>query len=156
MIPLVAQTPALDPRCVPEWAREAMELLREAGGEDVMRTAQDEAFDRLYWGPAHAEGQAAGLVTPLAYLALYDTAIQSGPAGIWRIRRTFREACPANGGDEHAWVRAYHAARRRFLGAHPNELVRASVYRVRAQEQLAEANAWDLLPPLVVRGETIR
>ena len=95
--------------------------------------------------------KAAGVKYALSLLVIYDTCIQSGPAAVSRMRNMFSEACPANGGDEKAWTKAYIRARQNWLLAFPNPLVQASSYRTKALMEIADAGNWDLKLPMVVR-----
>lgn len=139
------------------WVAELESILARAGREDpIMGDAQRAVFDRVYWDPMSVQAESAGLRLPLSWAALYDTAIQSGPAAIHGIRASFPEACPANGGDERWWAFAYIRARDRWLSGfvgkdddHTRE-VRRSVYRPRSLLALATAGKWDLGAPVSV------
>jgi chitosanase len=146
----------VDPNSPPAWCVELLDLLRRAGREDpLMHRAQDEVFDELYWVPAKRQSQEMALSLALSWCIVYDTCIQSGPAGVSRIRLRFREKPPAKGGDERAWAQAYLQARRSWLEAHPNALVRQSVYRIDALEGVARSGNWDLVTPMKVRRVVI-
>jgi chitosanase len=132
-----------------------MALLKEAGKDPVMQSAQDQVFDEVYWRPAVNIAEAAGLKTALGHLVIYDTCIHSGPGMVGKIRAMFPEKSPANGGDEREWVRAYVSARRGWLAAFPNPIVQGTVYRPDAFRVIMDAGNWDLRMPLVVRGVKI-
>ena len=106
-------------------------------------------------GPAHVHAKAAGLMFPLSLLVIYDTCIQSGPAAVSAMRNRFPEACPANGGDEKAWTRAYIKARESWLQNRTNPLVQRTVYRTQELMAQAKNENWTLALPLKVRGTTI-
>lgn len=142
---------AVDPKNPPQHVKDLMNLLAEAGKDPVMQRAQDEVFDENYWVPAEQRGQAMKLVTPLAYLALYDTCIHSGPSRIDALRKVFPERAPATGGDETAWVRAFLNARFNWLKANSNPLVQRSADRVTAILKIADSGNWNLQTPFVYR-----
>lgn len=144
------------------WVRDLSLILREAGDDPVMDLTQRTVFRRLYWTPMQEQALAMGLRLGLSWLALYDTAVQSGPGAIARMRMRFREVPPQRGGDERAWTKAYLAARLRWIGefiGHSWEhtvLVRRTSYRAQALLDLVAAGAWDLPTPLRVWGRTIQ
>lgn len=134
---------------LPEWVRDLMALLEEAGDYDpVMRRAQDEVFDELYWLPAQQQAQALKLVLPLSWLVIYDSTIHSGPNGVARIRKLFPELPPSLGGDEQLWVVAYLRARRNWLASHSNPVVQRTTYRIDAMLRFVELRNWNLDTPI--------
>lgn len=147
-------SPSTDPD-LPSWARELCAALVDAGADPVMRTVQDQVFDERYWAPAASQCAAMYLSLPLSWAVVYDTAIQSGPGGIARMRLLFPEVPPARGGDERAWTRAYIAARRKWLTSRGG-IVAKTVYRSATFEVLVAANNWELGTPLRVLGREIR
>jgi chitosanase len=130
-------------------------LLRLAGADPVMHRAQDEVFDEQYFTPALNHAQSVGATKALTVLVLYDTCIHSGPGGVTMIRNRFAEKCPANGGGEEAWVRAYISARRAWLAGNANPLVQKTVYRMDALMELVNAGNWDLKTPFKLRGVSV-
>lgn len=145
----------VDPKNLPQWVKDLETLLAEAGKEPLMQKAQDQVFDENYWVPAVQRGVAMGLKSALAYLVLYDTCIQSGPARIDSLRKNFAEKAPSTGGDEHAWVVAFLNARKAFLLGNSNPLVQSSVYRVNALLGMTAAGNWDLVTPFTYLGKTV-
>lgn len=143
------------------WVRELLAILGRAGADPVMQRAQDQVFDELYWHPMARQAEAMGLQHALSWAVLYDTAVQSGPAGIGRMRRLFDEVPPVRGGDERAWTTAYARARRGWLAGFVGRddghtaAVRRSVYRVDALLEMVRAGNWELRTPLVFRGHRI-
>lgn len=143
------------------WVQDLVAILQAAGQDPIMRAAQAAVFGRLYWDPMALQAESMGLRLPLSWLALYDTAVQSGPGAISRMRMRFREVPPARGGDERLWAAAYIRARARwlseFVGSHWSHtlLVRRTVYRPMALDELATAGAWTLDRPLRVWGRTL-
>ena len=137
------------------WSAEttaAVNLLKQAAADPIMHKAQDEVFDTNYWLPAVNICKDAKMVTPLAHAVVYDGLIHGG---FQVVRNRFAAVPPAKGGDEKTWVKEYLKARRAWLSASANELLRRTVYRQDAFEALIAANNWDLTLPLVVRGVTI-
>lgn len=145
----------IDPENPPQWTKDLMSLLAEAGKDPLMQEAQDEVFDEGYWTPAVQKCTAMKLSTPLAHLAVYDTCIQSGPGRVDSLRNNFREVPPSRGGEEQSWVQAFLLARRNWLRASSNPLVRRSVYRVDAMLGLVSTGNWDLSTPFSYRGTTV-
>lgn len=162
------ETAKLDPNSLPLWATRLCELLKTAGDDPVMQRVQDAVFDAEYWMPMLRHAASAGLELPLSHLVLYDTAIQSGPAAIPRMRRLFPDAAPSRGGDEEQWTRAYVTARHTYLttfkspkadpvaAATHERTVRKSAYRTRVLHALVSANRWMLTLPLevIINGRT--
>ena len=139
----------------PQWAKDLVNLLKEAGKDPKMHTAQDAIFDEGYWNPAVNIAAQVGLKTGLAHAVVYDTCIHSGPGGVTTIRNKFPQKSPANGGDEKEWVKAYVAARKAWLLGNSNPLVQKTIYRMETFEKLMAEGNWDLNTPLAVRGVKI-
>lgn len=148
-------TTTLDAKNLPAWTKGLMTLLAEAGADPIMRKAQDEVFDRLYWKPSTDRCADMKLVLPLSYLAIYDTAIHSGPGRIDTLRKVFPEVPPSRGGDERKWTTAFIRARRAWLASHSNPLVRTTVYRCDGMLDLINNGNWQLTTPLKYKGITI-
>lgn len=119
-------------------------LLREAGRHDaIMGDLQDAFFDEEFFAPAMEWADENGFTLPLSALVIYDSFIHSGSI-LWIIRSAFPESPPAEGGDERTWLRAYVAARHRFLAHHARPAVRKTVYRTRClTAEIARGN-WQL------------
>lgn len=145
----------VDPKNLPQWVVDLQLLLAEAGKDPVMQAAQDEVFDEGYWAPAATKCVAMGLVTPLAYLVVYDTSIHSGPGRVDSLRNKFAASPPARGGDEKVWVKAFLEARKAWLLSNSNPLVQRSSYRCDAMLGLVSAGNWDLKVPFPYRGVTV-
>jgi len=139
----------------PDWCKKLIELLKLAGADPIMQKIQDEVFDSHYWNPAFEHYKKCGLKTAMGMLVLYDTSIHSGSGNVNIIRAKFPELSPANGGDEKAWIKAYVAARKRWLLSSPNPLVRKTIYRMEEFEKILSANNWELATPLSIRGVKI-
>lgn len=128
-------------------------LLREAGGDPVMREVQDAFFDRVYWAPAAARASLLKLKTPLAFATLYDSQVHGSLQRI--LERTLNGHGTVAKLGEKAWVAAYVAERRAWLAGHANTLLRKTVYRMEALQKLIGDEKWELPLPLSVRGVTI-
>jgi len=131
-------------------------LLKLAGQDPTMHTAQDSIFDTNYWDPAVNHAKSAGLTTALGHLICYDSTIHSGAGGVTIIRKRFPAASPANGGDEKEWCKAYVNARREWLAGNANPIVQNCVYRMDAIKKIMDEGNWDLKMPLAVRGVAIK
>jgi chitosanase len=140
----------VDPsKAYPMWMAELIATLKSAGTDPVMHRAQDEVFDANYWLPAVNICKEAKLVTPMAHAVVYDGLIHGG---FQVVRNRFAAVPPGRGGDEKTWVKEYLKARRSWLHASANELLRRTVYRQDVFEALIAADNWDLTLPLTVRG----
>jgi chitosanase len=149
------ETSKVSPTQPPEWAKELILLLKEAGKDPVMQECQDVIFDSCYWIPALGHVDNIGATSALSHLVVYDTCIHSGPGGVANIRSKFPEPSPKRGGDEKIWVTAYIKARREWLASHKNPLVQKTVYRMDALNEIVKSNNWDLKTPMVVKGVKI-
>jgi chitosanase len=136
----------------PQWAKDLVSLLKEAGQDPKMQAAQDAVFDENYWLPAVNAAKDAGLKTALGHAVIYDTCIHSGPGRVGTHRAAFPQKSPANGGDEKEWIKAYVAARKSWLLGNSNPIVRKTIYRMEAFEKLMAENNWDLVTPFTVRS----
>lgn len=137
------------------WSAETqtvVNLLKAAGMDPIMHHAQDAVFDLSYFQPAVNICAEAKLVTPLALAVVYDGLIHGG---FQVVRNRFAAVPPARGGDEKTWVKEYLKARRAWLLASSNELLRRTVYRQDAFEAIIAADNWNLALPLTVRGVSI-
>jgi chitosanase len=132
---------------------EFKDLLRKAGREDaVMRNAQDAFFDERYFKPAMKWAGENGFILPLSALVIYDSFIHSGRV-LWAIRQMFPESPPSLGGKEVEWTTAYVNARHRWLGNHPRQIVRKTVYRTQCFKNEIKRGNWKLDKlPIVANG----
>lgn len=156
------ETAALDPKALPRWCSDLMELLGRAARQDaLMRRAQDEVFRERYALPAESQAASMGLSFPLSIAVVYDTCVQSGSDGVARIRSRFPEVPPARGGDERAWTAAYVRARRAWLAGYSSgnaghdEAVHRSVYRMDWFQAVIAAGNWRLCAPFKWGSVTI-
>ena len=149
------ETAKVNPSAPPDWAKSLVNLLKEAGADPKMQSAQDAIFDENYWNPAVNHAKQAGLTTALGHAVMYDTCIHSGPGRVGTHRAAFPQKSPANGGDEKEWVKAYVAARKAWLLGNSNPLVQRTIYRMETFEKLMAEGNWDLNTPVVVRGVKI-
>lgn len=119
-------------------------FLRRAGREDsVMKRVQDVFFDDVYFRPAIRWADDNGFTEPLSALVIYDSFIHSGSI-LWVIRNMFTESPPSSGGNEQVWISEYVNARSRWLAAHHNPAVRATVYRTQCFQREISRNNWQL------------
>ncbi|WP_008310493.1 C39 family peptidase [Leptolyngbya sp. PCC 6406] len=130
--------------------REITVILRKAGTDPVMRSTQDNFFDRAYWTPAVNAARNIGIQTALGKAVVYDSFIH-GSWGAMRDRTNQSHGTVSQIG-EKAWVQAYIKTRRHWLGNHSNPLLRNTVYRMDAFNQLIQVSNWDLVLPFSVRG----
>lgn len=128
-------------------------ILRATADDPVMRETQDAFFDDVYWSPAVQAATQLGVGTPLGIAVVYDSTVH----GSWApLRdRTTQAAGAADVIGEQAWIAAYVATRRDWLGNSPRSDLRATVYRMDAFQRLIDLNQWGLVLPMVVRGVEI-
>jgi chitosanase len=94
---------------------------RQVAGDPLLRGAQDEISDGLYYFPALKLASRLGLKKDLSKIALYEAAIQHGlgsdPDGLAALvkRASMAAKPPSAGGDERAWLGQFLAVRRATL-----------------------------------------
>jgi chitosanase len=128
-------------------------LLGQAGGDPVMRSVQDEFFDRVYWAPAMKSAEHIGVVEPLSMTVVYDSRIHGSYHYIRDVTNGQHGETRQIG--EDAWIKAYVSVRRNWLATHQNSLLRKTVYRMDAFRALIDGNKWELPLPLAVRNVVI-
>jgi chitosanase len=124
----------------------------------ISKEIQDEFFNRKYWFPACRWAEKNGFKSPLAYLVIYDSFIQSGGILMF-LRKRFPETAPANGGDEHRWLYQYVQTRHQWLkhwgnGKDPKSVtLRKTIYRTDSLIRLVSIYDLDLeSTPMIVNG----
>ncbi len=125
--------------------------------DPALNQAQDEVYDELYFNPAMARAEAAGIHTAVGQLIVLDIIIQHGegddPDGLPAIMQEAIAAMggPANG-NEQAWLQKLLQIRRHHLlnPADPSTQQdwAESVDRVTALESILATGNFDLKPPL--------
>jgi chitosanase len=128
-------------------------LLHAAGDDPVMRSVQDQFFDRVYWNPSVQDATNAAVNSALGANVVYDSHIQGAWATVRNITNTNHG--PATRIGEQAWISAYVNERRNWLANRPNPALHPTVYRMDAFLQLISDGMWDLPLPLTVRGVVI-
>ena len=93
-----------------------------------------------------------GLELPLSWAVVYDTCIHSGPSGVRKIRKLFKEVPPNRGGKETDWTEAYVAARKQWLSSFSNPVVQKTTYRMEVFEDLIFDDNWFLETPFTIGG----
>ena len=128
-------------------------LLREAGGDPVMQTVQDAFFERVYWAPALTSAAFIGCQTALGHAVVYDGRIH----GSWHMirDRTTEAHKSLKVIGETKWMERYVSVRRAWLEGHSKPILRKTVYRMDALQELMEGKNWDLVLPFTLRGITI-
>jgi chitosanase len=147
-IAIIGKTPLAD-------NLEFKNLLRKSAREDVvMRTCQDDFFDKLYYQPAQHFFEINLLTEALSMLVVYDSYIHSGSVPSF-LRERFAENIPLNGGNERKWVTQYVEARHNWLANHPKKILQNTVYRTKCfKDQIASGN-WDLAKAIQTNGVTV-
>jgi chitosanase len=129
-------------------------ILKQASKDPIMRTTQDEFFDKHYWEPAKSWVVKNGFKTNLAMLVIYDSFIHSGSI-LKFLRDKFSEKVPVNGGDEKKWIVQYCKARLNWLKNHSNPILQKTTYRVHDFLVAQELDNWDLSEVFSANGEKI-
>lgn len=131
------------------------QLLKDSGKQDpIMKAAQDEIFEVLYFQPAFHFFNAEGFTLPLSLLVIYDSYIHSGSVPTL-LRNRFAERTPVRGGNEKVWVKDYTEVRRDWLATHKRKILHATAVRPKTfLAQMAKGN-WDLSAPVTTQGVTI-
>ncbi len=128
-------------------------LLREAGGDPVMRNAQDAFFDQIYWIPSQNDSAAMFISSALGATVVYDSKVH----GSWALVRDI--TCTNHGKPpaivEREWIGFYVSERRNWLATHSNAALHPTVYRMDAFAQLIDGQKWDLPLPITVCGVRI-
>jgi chitosanase len=125
-------------------------LLQESATDPVMRTTQDDFFDRAFFAPAMRAAEGNRVTTPLGQAVVYDSFIQGG----WNRARTLTLGKISPSATEADWIRCYVSTRRQWLASCPAPLP-ATVYRMDAFSEIIAAGKWQLELPLRVRGVVI-
>jgi peptidoglycan hydrolase-like protein with peptidoglycan-binding domain len=89
-----------------------LNLLKKAGEESEMHTAQDSVFIENYWNPAIQKAIDENLKSPLAFLCFYDTNVQGGLANC--IERTKNKIANTQSG-EQKYVQIFLQSRKERL-----------------------------------------
>lgn len=147
-LPLIGKKPLVNDA-------EFKQLLKQSAKEDpLMREAQDETFEVLYYVPAFHFFQQEGFALPVSMLVIYDSYIHSGSIPAF-LRSRFPESTPVRGGDEKAWIAAYLNVRQNWLANHSKKVLRPTVYRTKSYLEAIKQNNWQLDKPLNAHGVTI-
>jgi chitosanase len=128
-------------------------LLRQAGGDPVMRSVQDEFFDRVYWAPAMRSAEFIGVVKALSVTVVYDSRIHGSYHYIRDVTNGQHGEARTIGEEE--WIKAYVSVRRNWLATNQNSLLQKTVYRMDAFRALIDGSKWELPLPLTVRNVVI-
>jgi chitosanase len=141
-----------------------IEAWKEAAGDPVFRSVQDQIVDKDYYQPSVKHSEDAGLQTALAQAVLYDSIIQHGngddPDGLPALLQRAQdeaEGTPRTGVDEKAWLTVFLKVRREDL-ANPfnpetQEEWAKSVDRVDAFSAIAASENYNLDGPIEVHTE---
>jgi chitosanase len=127
-------------------------LLKEAGSDPVMHTAQDDFFDVAYWQPSVDAAEALGIQKALGVAVVYDSHVH----GAWgRIRDLVNQQSGVLSAiGETVWITNFVDARKNYLLGRPDPLPR-TIYRMDTFRGLIDENKWDLPLPFAVRGITL-
>ncbi|WP_159471143.1 chitosanase [Dyadobacter sp. 3J3] len=127
-------------------------LLRKSAREDIiMREAQDEFFDILYYTPALAFYTGLKLTQQLSLLVVFDSFIHSGSV-LPFLRERFTALPPSRGGDEKTWISDYVKARHAWLATNKKVILQKTVYRTQCFLDQIKNNNWLLDKPVNANG----
>ena len=127
-------------------------LLRTAGNDPVMQSAQDSIFAAETWDPAQRWFNENGFTLPLSMLVIADSFLQSGSM-LWFLRQRFKEVPPVKGGREKVFISNYTNHRHLWLSGSGNRAIHNSAYRTRCYLAQINSDNWDLDSlPIVMNG----
>lgn len=147
----------LGSRSVPSKAsdKEFIDMLKEAGKEEVMKKVQEECFDELYLEKAFIWAQSKAFVLPLSYLVIADSYLHSGSMLPFLMSK-FEEKKPVDGGNEKIWIKDYLTTRKRWLATHSNKILNKTVYRAECYLIELEKGNWELgMGSIVMNGTAV-
>jgi len=122
-------------------------ILREAGDDPVMRSVQDDYFDRNFFQPAMGRAKAASLSQALSCAIAYDATIQGG--WLHCSENVDKKIGPVSADvPEEKWIATYLDARKDYLLA----CAPATTYRPEAFQDLLNAGNFTLALPFTFRG----
>ena len=117
--------------------------LKEAASDPKMQECQEKAYDAMYIDPAYGFCEKNGLVKNLSKLVIADSYLHSGSI-LSKLRNSFKETVPVNGGNEEKWVESYCKARKTWLSNHSRTILHKTVYRMDFMLDRIEKGDWDL------------
>lgn len=127
-------------------------LLRKSAREDeIMRTSQDEFFDKLYYQPALHFFEKNLFTQALSMLVIYDSFIHSGSVPAF-LRERFPENIPMNGGNEKKWIQQYVETRHNWLENHSRLILRKTIYRTQCFKNQIKTDNWNLSKVILANG----
>ena len=127
-------------------------LLRKSARQDeIMRTSQDEFFDKLYYQPALHFFKKNLFTQALSMLVIYDSFIHSGSVPAF-LRERFPENIPLNGGNEKKWMQQYVETRHNWLENHSRAILRKTIYRTQCFKNQIINNNWSLSQEILANG----
>jgi chitosanase len=140
LVPHIALLKAGDPGTDSDF----IALLKEIGKKDpLMKSVQEEMFDKLYLAPAFSWAAKYGFALPLSYLVIADSFLHSGSMLDFLMNR-FPEKKPSDGGKEEDWILVYTDTRRDWLKNHSNKILRGTTYRCDCYLREMKRDNWDL------------
>ena len=123
--------------------------LRQAGHDKIMQQCQEEYFDKKFWQPMFRKWTEKGYRYALSMAVMYDSAIQGGYYIVGNLvnkKYTARE--------ETQWINHYVQERYKWLLTGAGILPK-TIYRMQEFEKLLAIENWDLVLPIMVRGNVI-
>lgn len=145
-----------------------IQLLKDAGKESEMKTAQDTVFIEKYWNPALQKAVNENLKSPLAFACFYDANVQGGLDSC--IERTKNKLGNTNSG-EQKYVQTFLQSRKERLleiaevqinSGNPVKikngkmLQSAAKNRVGSLQKLADANNLNLVGEMDINGTKVK
>ena len=130
-------------------------LLKNSALDPLMKSVQDEFFDKTYFQNAAKWATDNGFKYPLSMLVIYDSFIHSGRMFLF-LQNAFPEKKPIQSGDEKKWIIDYVKARHKWLENHKDPILRKTVYRMKAFMDCFEKNNWELSEMVKTNGVSIK
>ncbi len=130
-------------------------LLKNSALDPLMKSVQDEFFDKAYFQKAQTWATENGFKYPLSMLVIYDSFIHSGKMFSF-LQNAFPEKKPIKGGDEKKWIMDYVKARNKWLENHKDPDLRKTVYRMETFMDCFEKDNWQLSDLVKTNGVSIK
>jgi len=128
------------------------------GNDEVVKEAQLELLDELYWDPSMEIADEFGIKLNITKGQIYDASVRHGASGAREIagRTNTALGAPADGTDEIEWLTRYFAERKKYYEEEDGET--GIIERIDILYQgILDSGNYDLVPPFDVKcyGDTV-
>jgi len=122
------------------------------GNDEVVKEAQLELLDELYWDPAMEIADDFGIELNITKGQMYDASVRHGASGAREIAERTNAAIgePADGTDEIEWLKHYFVERKKYYEEEDGET--GVIERIDILYQgILDSGNYDLVPPFNVK-----